>query len=409
MSARTGAEVFLSVTLAGAQEPERLDLSTRFLGISYDDDEKKPDKLMLRVDNFDLTEFEQDTWRKGNVIHVSWGYHGEMSPERECVIQTVKGSTELSIEANGKEAVMNRKKKGRTFLNTTRSGAVKKILKEYNITFAEANIDDTEVVFEQISQAAVTCYEFIRDLARRERFEFFIDFDGGHFHKRRTGQKPQREFVYYIDPNQGDIITWNIDNDISAGKPGAVNLQGRDPDTKEDVDAKADNTTVTRDGPGAVLESIGEDDGAAHDVALVASEHVAPTTEAQPAAERKAAGLYTQSQLAAVKLTMTCWGDPNVLAKSIISIGGLGPLFSGNYYVNSVKHDVGSGYTMVIKCSRDGHGKSGGMAGDTKTKAKLNDADPPANADGLTPVEKVDEEDGTATQTFQDTRGRGTQ
>jgi phage protein D len=403
---RDAPQFYVQVVLPGAGDATRTDAQQKITNVEFEDDEKKSDKLTFTVDNFDLKAFEEKTWRKGNVLRFSWGYPGAMSPERECVITKVTGGTELKIEAAGKEAVLNRKRKVRVFENMTRSQVVAQVLAEYGLVIAE--IEDSQVVYPQITQASTTDYQFIRDLARRERFEFFLDFDGAHFHRRKLGQKPLREFWYYNDPGQGDILPgWTIDNDISASKPGAVQAQGRNPDTKEDIDVTANNDNTPRDGTAAVLEVVSEIDGTAHDVENNATKAVVATTEVtEAAALRQAQGLYTAAQVNAVKLTLPCIGDPNLVAKSVIRVQGLGPVLSGNYYVSKVKHSLKSGYSMTISVQRDGHGQGGGAAQTAASKATQNDKDVPANQDGLDPQDDVNQVDGTTQTTYHDRRGR---
>lgn len=409
MTVRDAPQVYITSERPGTGSPERLDLGTRFKGLTYVDDEKKADKLTIKLNNFDLTEFERSAWRKGNILRVSWGYPDAMCPERECIITKVKGFTELVVEAEGKEMVMARSHKNRHWENKTRAAVVKEILAEYHIAFETKNIEDTGITYSQITQGAVTDYVFVRDLARRDRFEFYIDFDGAHYHKRQLGQKPQRVFWYYTDPGRGDIIGISIENDISATtKPGGVTLQGRDLDKKEDFEVKAGNKDTPRDGEGTVLEAIDEADGTPHNVENRASAHKGPAGEAtKDAAQHKANGLYTQSQVNAVQLGLHCIGDPNIVAKAVISVKGIGPIMSGNYYVNEVTHNVGAGYDMKIKCKRDGFGKAGGIAGDAASKAKVNNADAPANQDGTEGFTDVNPQDGSTQEKYRDTRGRG--
>lgn len=405
MTHRTGPQVYLRAGKPG-KTPERVDLGKRLEGLKYDDEEKKADKLTLTIDNFDLTEFERTTWRKGNIIAVSWGYPGDMSPERQCVIQTIKGGVKLHIEALGREAVLGRKVKSRQFEDMKRSDVAKQLAGEYGYGSSKQTIDDSIVVHEQITQGGVTDYVFLRNLAVLLRWEFFIDFDGFHFHPRRLGQKPHRKLHYYNDPQEGDVLSWSIDNDISAGKPGAVQVKGRDPITKEEIDVKADNSTP-RDSPASVLEAISEEDGSAKDVEGVASLHVAPTmAKSKEEAEGVAKGLYTQSQINAVQLSLTIWGDPGIVAKSIVQVAGLGPVFSGNYYVSSAHHQVVPGYQVTLKTKRDGHAKAGGAAQDTKSKATVNNADAPPDDGGLDKLTKVNEQDGTAEESYIDKKGR---
>lgn len=50
-------------------------------------------------------------------------------------------------------------------------------------------------------------------------------------------------------------------------------------------------------------------------------------------------------------MTATIIGNPNIVASSIVTVSDLGKL-SGDYYVDSVSHSVGSGYTMSLKMHR---------------------------------------------------------
>ena len=87
---------------------ERVDLSEKVLSFQFDDSDKKADKLVLTVDNWDLSNFDDPVWRKGNILEVAWGYPGEMAPAREVVIQKVTGFQTLSIEGHAKSVLMNR-------------------------------------------------------------------------------------------------------------------------------------------------------------------------------------------------------------------------------------------------------------------------------------------------------------
>ncbi len=418
---RTEPQLFVSV--AGPGGIDRVDVSQRVISLTYEDDEKKADKLTLKVDNFDLTEFERPTWRKGNILYVSWGYAGALSPERECVILNVKGGTELSIEANGKEMLLNRSHKMRHWENVRRSDVVREIAAEYGFVGDRVDIQDTAVIYPQVTQARLTDYQLIRDLATREKYEFFIDFDGLHFHERNLKQKPIREFVYYTDPLHGDVIAWAIESDIASGKPGSVTVKGRNPDTGENFESTADNTSAQRPTLAPTIESPApvdlidqasgvQSEGVLPDKPPAASEAIYPTAEGtEEGAKREAEGLYSASQLQAIKLTMTCWGDPDTVAKSTAALSGFGPVVSGNYYVTSVKHDVGAGYTMVLKLRRQGMNKgSGGSgagaggAGDAESAGTLNKETAPVEDAAL---DEISQKTGAQTETtFGDKRQR---
>jgi len=83
---RTDPQFSVTVVPEGSTE-ERVDLSERVLSFVFEDSEKKADKLVLTVDNWDLKNFDDPVWKKGNILEVSWGYPGDMAPTREVVIQ----------------------------------------------------------------------------------------------------------------------------------------------------------------------------------------------------------------------------------------------------------------------------------------------------------------------------------
>ena len=103
---RTEPVYFVRVKPEGSNS-ERVDLSERVLAFSFEDSEKKADKLVLTVDNWDLSNFDDPVWKKGNILEVSWGYPGEMAPAREVVIQKVTGFQTLSVAGHAKSVLMN--------------------------------------------------------------------------------------------------------------------------------------------------------------------------------------------------------------------------------------------------------------------------------------------------------------
>ena len=200
---------------------ERVDLSDKVLSFQFEDSDKKADKLVLTVDNWDLSNFDDPVWRKGNILEVAWGYPGEMAPAREVVIQKVTGFQTLNIEGHAKSVLMNRVARCRVFENKSRSAVAAEIAKESGYGAALQDIEDTGEPLPLITQARLTDAQFLRRLAHQEGFEFYVDFDGLHFHQRRLGQKPVRAFRWYTAPEVGEVISINIENDVTA-KPGVV-------------------------------------------------------------------------------------------------------------------------------------------------------------------------------------------
>ena len=251
---RTEPTFFVRVVPEG-RPPERVDLSERVLSFVYEDSEHKADKLVLSVDNWDLRNFDDLAWKKGNLLEVSWGYPGDMAPTRQVVIQKVTGFQVLAIEGHGTGVLMNKVARCRTFENVRRSDVVRRIAQDNGYGPAVQDIEDTQHVLPVITQARMTDAQLVRRLADREGFQFYVDFDGLHFHQRRLGQRPTRVLRWFTPPEVGEILTINIDNDVTA-KPGAVTVRGRDPIRKKDIDERGSNDQTKRDSLAPVIELV---------------------------------------------------------------------------------------------------------------------------------------------------------
>jgi phage protein D len=327
-----------------------------------------------------------------------------MAPARECVIQKVTGFQQLAVEAHAKSVLMNKLAKCRTFENKKRSDVAREVAEENGYGGQLQDIEDSGEVLPLITQARMTDAQFLRQLATREGFEFYVDFDGLHFHQRRLGQRPVRVFRWYTAPEIGEVLAINIENDVTA-KPGAVRVRGRDPLTRRDIDERGSNATTTRDSLAPVIEIVDPETGSTRLERRNVSEEVRPSPEASAGtARREADARYRRSQHTTVELTATVLGDPNVLAKTVVEFQGISQRLSGKYFVKEAKHKIdSSGYTVELKCLRDGTSEVGGApSAGRPNRESAADADPNA----LRPVEVVDPETGATRIEYRDQRGR---
>lgn len=328
-------------------------VSDDVLTFKYIDSERKADKLTITVDNNDLSNFDDPVWRKGGKLIVQWGYPGALTPSRNVVIVSVKGFRVLTIEAHAESVLLNAETKCRVFENKTISQIVRDIATEHGFGRNQQHIDDTERVKEIVTQASLTDAQFIRRWASRLGFEFYVDFDGFHFHERRLGEAPLREIRYFTDQKGGDILAEpRIDNDLTA-RPGRVRVQGRDPRERQDIDVVADNESDSeRRTLTELIEVVDPEDGGITQAHIVAS-----SDENQGDADDRARARYRRVQQVAIKMTLPIIGDPLILAKTIIKIVGMGIRLSVRYYVEEVIHFLDrSGYKCDLKLVSDGHG-----------------------------------------------------
>lgn len=365
---RSGPLFYVKISPRGrpGEGEERIDVSTKVTSFVYEDDEKAADKLMIEIDNFDQTEVDTGRWEEGQTLEVAWGYPDNFSQPRKCVIKKVStNGRRIKVEAHGQAVLMDRELRSRTFFDLKRSEVVKTIAEENGYAADRQFIDDTEVVIDTITQGRMSDAQFLRHLANREGFEFFVDFDGLHWHERKLGQRPIRRFVYYNDQRGGDVIDWSVEGVLSQ-RASTVRTKGRDPLDKSDVEGEASNSTEAgRPTLGSTVITMDNrtGEGSINPAAdQTRRDEVQPTSETSAeAAKREASGRFRRSAANSFRMKLTVVGDPGIVAKSTIEISGISEKLGGRYYVSKVKHDLGGGYKTTLECKRNASNASNGM------------------------------------------------
>lgn len=371
---RTAPAILVGVRSTGKKNAEPIDLAGRVLSFSFDDDEKKPDKGQLVLDNFDLRFYDEKLLVPGTILDFTWGYNGLFSQTVSLVIKSLKGGTTLTVTCESKKQLINREHNNRVFENVRYSDIAETIAKDNGYRTDAIFVDQTDPVFETVTQARMTDAQFLRHLADKLGFEWYVDTDGFHFHERKIGQRPVRKFIYYNDPEQGDVLNFSIEEKTNS-RAGKVTAKGRDPSKKKTHSNSNDNSSDKSNK--SAVEFVAVVGGAGLKKVKVtkpstpndnvSSTNTLPTAAPDAAAGKQVArGLQRRSALNNVKLTLDCIGDPEITAKAMIEVTGIGKSFSGLYYVEKIKHSVSaSGYTMQLTCKRKGRnsGIGGAAAG----------------------------------------------
>jgi phage protein D len=378
--------LIVSVRAKGTQRDVPLRGEVLVYSLEYEDAAKKVDAISLSIDNYEGRLWDDKRIAKGDLLIVQWGYPDNMSPPRRCLIQSVKGGAKLKIEALGRGMTMHREPRLIVFDENTitkvrrkgggwsRSEIAEHIAREHGYSDANLWIEDTQVRLPIISQAKKTDWQMLQALARRERYACYIDFDGFHFEPAQLNQKPIREVRWFTPPMQGEILEYEVENNILL-RPGVIKATGIDPKTKKRFTVSASNPETQRDGLGGTVE-VGRlfepDTGRGY----VLTDRIAASNEKD--AKRRVDALFKAAQRVNVELKLKLIGDPSLVAKSVIRVTGISALIDGNYYVRSAKHKVdSSGFTMDLDCITDrGQGE--------KTKAKVKGDTGMANPSQLT-------------------------
>lgn len=380
-----------------AEHGEPLNLHGRIIGFTFEDAERKADKVSIQLDNFDLALFDGEGLGSaligGAVLEVSWGYPGNMAVPRRVVLKKLKGFTTLTAEGHALSMLMNRAARTRSWENMTRAEVAREIAQEHGYEGEFIDIQDTEEVYDVINQSGETDARFLRRLAAREEFEFYVDAGGFHFHERRQQAAPTHVFTWYSDPGRGDVLSIQVESNL-ARRAGKVAVRGRDPMRRATIESTATGDSVDRATIGDVVEVVDPETGETSLELRNATTTVHPTSaSSNKRARRQADARFRRAERSAIKMSMQVVGDPTLHAKSIVEVRGVSGLLSGKYYVKSVKHVLSSsGYTCDLDLVRDGAGRRARALARPQSGQK-NQAKPRTTGE-LSQVEVVDPETG---------------
>ena len=379
----------------------RIDLSERVMTFALTDHSAKADRLTLTVDNSDLRNFDDPTWRMGGILEVNWGYQGN-TDKRRCVIKRVRGGVKLTIEAHALSMVMAQVKKCRVWQNMTLQQIADKIQFEYaSILDYEAKVtkdknlqtlgDNLQII--HAVQAAESDAEFLARLARKYGLTLSTAKDGKiRFGEANLTLPPVRTLTWR--GGKGDWEDFEIRNDIT-GHVGAVTAKAIDTATKQEVEHRADNASTKRAGLAQTVLMIDKPTGNAHYGQLVGSESVESVNASEAGKDHvqpQAEGKFKASQRDTVKLWGVCVGDPKIGATRLVMVEGLGKRCSGCYRLVETWHDISESgkYKTTFVAKSDGHGGYGsGAAGQNVASDATKNTEKAVDAGGPTTEQRL--------------------
>lgn len=362
--------VFLRVQKPGQSKATPLDLnfvlegpiSSRLRSFTFTDSEKGSDKLSMTLWNRDLRFIDDPAFDEGNKLVVAWGYPGYLSDQREMFVTSCIPGFELKVEAEGSGVLANKEKRTDLWRGLRWSQIIERIAERNGFGPTLRSIDDAGSAPAEIPQNGKTDAEFCKWIAKQVGFQFWIDQRGLFFGARKLDQPSRRSFVLGEEGPDG-LLDFPQFEKAPRNNPGKVKLQGVDTQTKKPFEVTADDkSTKGRAGLASILELIDPVSGAfSLRETATAPDLVAPTSaQTKEEAQKRADGLYKLAQTTPRKCTAQAYGDPKLAAKSVITLSQIGQRLSGNYYVSEIVHTINpGGYTMQMKCQRDGTSSAG--------------------------------------------------
>jgi hypothetical protein len=267
------------------------------------------------------------------------------------------GQSVLNVVAMEPTVLMNLQEVNTAWPNRADSGIAEEIFKKREYDFIPV-VDDTQPVWQEDDYSAMqhgTDIQFLQHLAERNGFECYVELNPssgkleGHFHLPRLQNTPQG----ILSVNMGEATNVNSFHARFNGiGPTIAKASSIDNETKEDQSADAESQQLTDLGSTAALAS--DRPGQV----LLTGTGLSNTGELKTLAE----SVVDRSSWA-----VTADGELNTVAyggilraKRTVLVRGVGPQFSGTYYVQSVTHTInGDGYSQQFSLRRNALGLTG--------------------------------------------------
>lgn len=248
--------------------------------------------------------------------------------------------------------------------NGTASDIVKELAEKYSMETSD--VQDTNRAYTALSQGNKSDFDFIRHLAQRENFQFYVSGNLMTFKPYTLLKSPRRTFTYGID-----IIKFKPSMKTSTSEPKAKATA-----TSVVSMSSGEVTTVKKSSKDQGEEKTGEIDAtwffnqdgdfktkASTDTIKAEDDEqviVAGTTD-KKVAENIAAERNKNASISNLSADLKIIGDPTIQANEIVTIAGVGKRHVGNYLVTEITHPIsGSAYISTLKLVKDATKKATG-------------------------------------------------
>jgi uncharacterized protein involved in type VI secretion and phage assembly len=268
------------------------------------------------------------TTSSGEETELVSGYITQLVPHLES------DENQCSLEIHGLDTtcLMSLEEKIKDWPNKTDSDIAREIFQQgYNLI---PEVEDIGVVHDEAVATIIqreTDIQFLKRLARRNGFECFVQGGAGFFRKPALDDEQQRVLSIHFG-NETNLVSF--DARLNALRPTAVEMHQYDTIGKEVIDAAAENGEQQQLGRDGAL-SIAPPDGLAQRLFI---RHA--VTTGQPEMENLCRAVFDEAEwLVEVRgeVDSVLYCAP-LRARKPVPVRGAGELFSGIYYVTSVRH-----------------------------------------------------------------------
>jgi hypothetical protein len=314
--------------------------------VTFEDALDASDRFSFTINDPTLKWLDSGLFEVGKTVEIKMGYLDKLTTMILGEVITVRPSfqsdstPEIEISGYDLSHQFTRLCKHKTWKNKRDSEVVEEIVRSDRIKYKlKADIKKTEVVLTEIVQDGETDYTFIRKLADRNFFEFFVRERNLYFGPSKRSEDPitleYRKSLLRFSPEL------NIANQVSE-----VIVRGWNPKTKQEIVGKASS----------VEQKEGKAGGDIMKKLYGKVEHIVTDRPvySQPEADVIARSMFNRLSVGVVRGSAESIGMPEVKAGDDIVLSGLGQKFSQKYFIERTTHSINSsGYTTTFSVRGD--------------------------------------------------------
>jgi phage protein D len=305
---------------------------------------------------------DANLFQLGSSVSIVFGYGDELQPmidgEITQITPTFPSSGVPTVAIHGQTLLhrLGDNTRPRTFQKMTDTEMAQQISQDAKIEFQG---DDSEIQYDYVSKGNKSDLAFLKERADRIHFEISMKENKLRF-RRAQESKPEAYTLVWSQIQKG----FSLDNTRPL-KSFNPQLDSSQPATHVEYrayDVKSKQAFVCRADSGDQI-LMGGSQKAGDVVAASRRERpyiqVAIPFTSQAQGDRYARAAYNQRALTLVGGSGDTIGTPELRSGKVIDLQGLGPLFSGRYYIEEATHTIdGNGYQTSFSAKRNAKNES---------------------------------------------------
>ncbi len=377
--------------------------TSRVKSFKIEDSDEDLDTLVLVIDNKDMTQTENPAWAKGNTLEGSFGVGNARSTAKKFIIKTAKGFPNLKVTAFETTIELNAIDKCRAFTNVKLSDVAQTLAIEAGFETVSQVIQETAAVHTQVTQAHEPDARFLKRIAEKNGFQFFINEGVFHWHERDFKQQPIRVLKYFTSLD-GDIIGFKFEDD-TASKPGEIEEKGINILEKKAIAVTANNKETIRTSLGSIVGVYDKETSELHLITKVVRPTAART---ETEAKEEVDGKFKKSLESQIGLEFTMHLTGDLPAKTVVRVEGIGSIYSGNYYIKKGTHTIkeNSGRSVFKALRNAVTGSISKKQDEGEVSGDKNETETPRDPKKLEQVAQIGRETGKLETTYRPVAGK---